>query len=92
MKIFSFLFLMMMCVCGLEAGTQIVHKSNILVTEKGIFYSYEGSVIPSQTLTYLGDGYYAAEYHGSCKRCGWALDEMERCTNQNCEQYGPRRD
>lgn len=35
---------------------------------------------------------FAAEYYGSCGRCGWALDKNGKCTNQNCNQYGPNRD
>lgn len=35
---------------------------------------------------------FAAEYYGSCGRCGWALDKDGKCTNMNCNQYGPNRD
>lgn len=28
--------------------------------------------------------------HGHCGRCGWPLDENGTCTNQNCNQYGPK--
>lgn len=35
---------------------------------------------------------FAAEYYGSCGKCGWALDKSGRCTNGNCNGYGPRDD
>lgn len=82
---FSFLF----------AQNIVVPKNHILVTEQGIFFDMDDILMQAQTISFMGNGLYevtygAKEYYGQCGRCGWALDQNGKCTNQNCNQYGPR--
>lgn len=65
-------------------------KDQIIMTEAGIFILDDGVPVPVSHVSYLGSGIFAAEYYGQCGRCGWALDKNGKCTNQNCNQYGPR--
>lgn len=62
----------------------------VYLTPEGIYLNMEDGFMAAQSISYLGNGIYAAEYYGQCGRCGWALDKNGKCTNQNCNQYGPR--
>lgn len=84
------LFLIFLSSCHCYAGMLIVHRLNILVTDKGIFYEHLGSIVSSQTMSYIGDGYFAVEYYGCCKECGWGLGQQNQCDNPCCERYPMR--
>ena len=75
---------------GLNAQEITVSYDKIITTSDGIFIKIDGILSPFDTISYVGNGIYAAEYYGQCGRCGWALDKTGKCTNQNCNQYGPR--
>jgi len=88
-KILS-LFLTLLFGSQMYAVSVSLPNEKVYVTEEGIFLNMPDGFMPAQSLSYLGNGYYAAEYYGQCGRCGWALDKNGKCTNQNCNQYGPR--
>lgn len=67
-----------------------ISHDKIMMTSDGIFINLYGHFAQCTSIQYLGNGIYAAEYYGQCGRCGWALNENGKCTNQNCNQYGPR--
>jgi hypothetical protein len=72
------------------ASPQSLTKDQIILTEYGIYSLYEGCAVPISTISFIGNGIYSAEYYGHCGRCGWPVDQNGKCTNQNCNQYGPR--
>lgn len=76
----------------LRAEQILIPNEKVYVTNEGIFLNMRDFCLPVLTVTYIGNGIYAAEYWGQCGRCGWALDHTGKCTNRNCEQYGPRQD
>lgn len=86
-------FLSFLCLFSVGAYAESPHyltKDQIIMTESGFFFLLDSHAVPSPSVTYIGSGVYAAEYYGQCGRCGWALDKNGKCTNQNCNQYGPR--
>lgn len=89
--IFSLVLLTIFASLGF-ADQIMVSQDKILMTSQGIFININGNLAQTDTISYLGNGIYAAEYYGQCGRCGWALDKNGKCTNQNCNQYGPPRD
>ena len=60
------------------------------MTNNGFFFFLDDFVVPACDISYIGNGIYAAEYYGQCGRCGWAKDQNGKCSNQNCNGYGPR--
>jgi hypothetical protein len=95
MKAASCIKIAVFCACctlslGLNAQEIAVSHDKIMTTSEGIFIKIDGIFSPFDTISYVGNGIYAAEYYGQCGRCGWALDKAGKCTNQNCNQYGPR--
>jgi hypothetical protein len=75
--------------CALFADEGLFSCDKILMTNQGIFIKLENNLVEANTVTYVSDGMYNVAY-GHCGRCGWVLDEKGKCTNQNCNQYGPR--
>lgn len=72
------------------ATEYMMSADKILLTSEGIFVNIDSHLVTTDTVTYLGSGIYTVQYYGQCGRCGWALDENGKCSNQNCNQYGPR--
>ena len=94
-KIIAIIFFSCFSLLGVYAAQpQLVTRSQINVTDNGFVVNFEGHLYPVSTITYMESGIYAVslEYYGSCGRCGWVLDKNGKCTNQNCNQYGPNRD
>lgn len=68
----------------------VLPKNQILVTDKGIMFELDNMLFEAQSISYMGNGMYQVSNYGHCGRCGWPVDQNGKCTNQNCEQYGPR--
>ena len=84
--------LCVMSFCCLNAAeSQIFTKNQIILTDNGIYINLDGHLITTESVAYLGNGLYQCDqpYYGSCGRCGWPRDQQGRCTNQNCNGYGP---
>lgn len=64
-------------------------KDQIIMTDSGFFFLIDEFIISSPSITYMGNGIYAAEYYGQCNRCGGALDKNGKCGNKKHTQYGP---
>jgi len=90
----KFIVFLLCLFCTAYAEMALLPKSHILMTDKGIFLDMDDIFLQAQSVHYMGNGLYqvnyAGEYYGQCGRCGWALNENGKCTNQNCNQYGPR--
>jgi hypothetical protein len=87
MKLIIALFLL----CSSAFATEYMMSADkILLTSEGIFVNIDSHLVNPHSVTYLGSGIYTVQYYGQCGRCGWALDENGKCSNQNCNQYGPR--
>lgn len=71
------------------ANEIVMEQNKILMTNEGLFLNIDGNLTQAESVTYLGNGLYKANY-GHCGRCGWPVDQNGKCTNQNCNQYGPR--
>lgn len=99
------LFLSVLCVLSffshgvfaesLQSPTQeLVTANQIMITNHGIMVNInnQGLMLQTNSIVHVGNGIYqiTSEYYGSCRRCGWPLDQNEKCTNQNCNQYGPK--
>lgn len=86
----AFCFSLPLC----ASSPQLVTASQIMITNHGIMVNIngQGQILQTSAVVHVGNGVYEinAEYYGSCRRCGWALDQGGKCTNQNCNQYGPR--
>jgi hypothetical protein len=94
------------CVCGFlalffcfslssafAAPSSVMTTANqIMITNHGIMVNIEGQLTTTSAVVHVGNGVYEinAEYYGSCGRCGGPLTQEGKCTNQNCNQYGPR--
>lgn len=68
----------------------VLPKNQILVTDKGIMFEMNDMLFEASGITYIGNGMYEVANYGHCGRCGWPLSKTGKCTNQNCNQYGPR--
>lgn len=76
---------------GVCAGSQqYLTKDQIILTNSGMFLLVDDMACPAYSVAYAGEGMYSVEYYGQCGRCGWAVDKNGKCTNQNCNQSGPR--
>ena len=69
------------------------NKNDIMLTDSGIFLQVNGELFNVDAITYVGNGMYqvSQQYYGSCGRCGWPRDQNGRCSNGNCNGYGPDR-
>jgi len=85
-----FIFLLLFSPLAAFAQEYVIASEKINVTSEGILINLCGDLKPVYSVSYQGNGIYAAEYYGQCGRCGWALDPNGKCTNRNCNQYGPR--
>lgn len=74
---------------SLSAESLCLPKSHIMMTEEGIFINLDGHIQMAPTVHFLGNGMYEVTVEGYCGRCGWPM-EKNKCTNQNCNGYGPR--
>ncbi len=71
-----------------------VSQDKILMTSQGLFLNIDGNLTQAEAISYVGNGIYSATvseqpYYGHCGRCGWPRDENGKCTNRNCNGYGP---
>jgi hypothetical protein len=89
---FIFLLASLLLDFSLVAENLILPKNQILVTDKGILYEVDGQLAEAISISYVGNGLYMIGDYGHCGRCGWILDEDGKCTNQICDQFGPRKD
>ena len=80
---------LMIFVSQVMAFEIVIPQNKILMTNEGIFLNIDGNLTQAESVTYLNNGLYQANY-GHCGRCGWPVNENGKCTNQNCNQYGPR--
>lgn len=89
----ALLFLVMVsCTLIGYASPVLVSQDKILMTSQGLFLNIDGNLTEAASISFQGNGIYAAEYYGHCGRCGWPVDKNGRCQNQNCNGYGPNKD
>lgn len=70
---------------------QELSVSQIMITKYGIIVNIENQLLVAKQLEYIGNGTYMInENYWTCGRCGWQRDRNGKCTNRNCDGYGPR--
>jgi hypothetical protein len=79
---------------ALFAQSQLVTANQIMITNHGIMVNIngQGQIHQSNAVVHVGNRVYEidAEYYGSCGSCGWPLTQSGKCSNKNCNQYGPK--